>query len=65
VIERAARDRLAELARHLAAGTCTNDQFEDRAWPVIERSADDPAVRMIFNAALGRLRLVARAVTNP
>lgn len=44
MIDRIARDRLAEAVRHLAAGTMTNVEFEERA---LSASAD-PAVHAVF-----------------
>ena len=31
MVDRKARDKFAELLRHLATGQITNDEFEDRA----------------------------------
>ena len=50
-LNRGARDRLAALARHLADGVSTNDQFEDRAEPVVEASRGDRAVHVILRDA--------------
>ena len=44
MIDRDARNRLAECIRHLAAGVITNVEFEDR---VLSRSSD-PAIEAIF-----------------
>src|SRR6266516_3898150 len=44
MIDRNARNRLAEGIRHLAAGTITNDGFEERALS----SSTDPAVHAVF-----------------
>jgi hypothetical protein len=46
MIDRVARDRLAEDLRHLVAGQITNDQFENRRAP-----SSDAAVREIQLAA--------------
>jgi hypothetical protein len=48
MVDRAARNRLAELARHLADGVSTNDEFEDRAEPVVRSSHGDAGVHVIF-----------------
>ena len=48
MVEREARDQLAEQLRHLVAGQITNDEFEDRLTPA---SSDDPATEEIFDAA--------------
>ena len=44
MIDRDARNRLAESIRHLAAGTITNVEFEER----VLSSSSDPAVRAVF-----------------
>lgn len=44
LVERGARNRLAESIRHLAAGVITNVEVEDR---VLSRSAD-PAIGAVF-----------------
>jgi len=44
MIDRNARDRLAEAIRHLAAGTITNVEFGERALS----SSADPAVHAVF-----------------
>jgi hypothetical protein len=44
MIDRDARNRLAEGIRHLAAGVVTNDEFENR---VLSRSSD-PAIEAVF-----------------
>ena len=47
MIDRARRDRMAELLRHFAAGLLTNDEIEDRLHPIISRPFDirtDPAL---------------------
>jgi len=44
MIDRNARNRLAEGIRHLAAGTITNVEFEERALS----SSTDPAVHAVF-----------------
>jgi hypothetical protein len=44
MVNRAARDQVAELIRHLAAGQISNDEFEDR----MPGSRDDPAVGAVF-----------------
>jgi hypothetical protein len=43
MIDKPARTKMAELARHLVAGIITNDEFEDR----LPESAD-PAIQEIF-----------------
>ena len=44
MVDRPARNRLAEGIRHLAAGAITNVEFEDR----LVLSSPDPAVRAVF-----------------
>jgi hypothetical protein len=44
VIDRNSRNRLAEGIRHLAAGTITNVEFEER----VSYSSADPAVHAVF-----------------
>jgi hypothetical protein len=61
IIDRAARNNLAEAARALLAGRITNDAFEERV-----PSSDDPAVSETFYMAFWQLydcathRLVGR-----
>ncbi len=44
MIDRAARDRFAELLRHLVSGQITNDQFEDP----LPLKSEDAAVNAVF-----------------
>ncbi len=44
MIDREARNRLAELTRHLVAGIITNDDFGDEA----PYSREDPAIQEVF-----------------
>lgn len=46
MIDRTARDRLAEALRALASGLISNDEFEDSRLP---HSQDDVAIREIFS----------------
>lgn len=48
MVNRSARNRLAELARHLAEGG-SNDEVEDRAWLAVEASEGDLAVRVVVH----------------
>lgn len=51
MIDRVARDNLAEAIRHLASGRITNDQYEDR----LPWSSIDPAVWEIHRSGAWRL----------
>jgi hypothetical protein len=46
VVDREARNKLAEAMRALANGLITNDEFEDKRLP---RCKDDPAISEIFS----------------
>jgi len=50
MVDRSARDQLAELVRHLVAGTMRTDDFADEAQQLAERS-DDPGVRAVYATA--------------
>ena len=43
MIDQRARNRMAELVRHLVAGLITNDEFEDRL-----PASSDPAIHELF-----------------
>lgn len=46
MVDREARNKLAEAMRALAAGLITNDEFEDQRLP---HSKDDPAISEIYS----------------
>lgn len=52
MIDRPARNKLAELVRHLIAGTITTDKFSDTAIDIM-CSSKDQGVKAVFTAADG------------
>ena len=50
MVDRAARNRMAELLRHLITGKLTNDEY-DNAWHELMPCADDAVVWLHVNGA--------------